>query len=73
MKEVFGRRLQSERVLAGKSRKEVADYLGVSLTTISYWETGVNYPTTEILMKLADLYQVSIDYLLGRTEEKKLN
>jgi transcriptional regulator with XRE-family HTH domain len=73
MKEVFGRRLQSERVLAGKSRKEIADYLGVSLTTISYYETGVNYPAVEILLKLADLYDVSIDYLLGRTEEKKIN
>ncbi|TCL75301.1 helix-turn-helix protein [Hydrogenispora ethanolica] len=53
MKDVFGRRLQSERVLAGKSRKDIAEYLGVSLASISYYETGVNYPTVESLLKLA--------------------
>ena len=72
MKDVFGRRLQSERVLAGKSRKDIAKYLGVSLASISYYETGVNYPTVESLLKLADLFEVSVDYLLGRTEERKI-
>ena len=72
MKDVFGRRLQSERVLAGKSRKDIAGYLGVSLASISYYETGVNYPTVESLLKLADLFEVSVDYLLGRTDKRKI-
>lgn len=50
------------------TQKYVADYLHVKQNTYSQYELGVlNYPV-EVLMKLADLYGVSVDYLLGRTE-----
>ena len=55
----------------GYTQKQVGEYLGISQNTYSQYEIGVlNYPV-DVLIKLADLYDVSVDYLLGRTGEKK--
>ena len=52
------------------TQKEVAEYLNVKQNTYSQYEVGVlNYPV-DVLCKLADLYRVSVDYLLGRTTVK---
>ena len=48
-------------------QKEIAAYLNVSQNTYSQYETGVISLTAEILIKLANYYDVSIDYLLDRT------
>ena len=48
-------------------QKEVAKYLNVSQNTYSQYETGVISLTAEVLIKLANYYKVSIDYLLDRT------
>ena len=48
-------------------QKEIAAYLNVSQNTYSQYETGVISLTAEILIKLADYYNVSVDYLLDRT------
>lgn len=48
-------------------QKELAAYLNVSVATISNYEKGVHEPNMETLCKLADFYNVSTDYLLGRT------
>ena len=45
-------------------QKEIASYLNVSQNTYSQYETGVISLTAEILIKLSDFYNVSIDYLL---------
>ena len=48
----------------------VADAIGVSLTTYSKYELGkINIPV-EVLIKLSDFYDVSIDYLVGRSKTK---
>ncbi len=49
-------------------QKEVAKYLNVSQNTYSQYETGVISLTAEVLIKLADFYDVSIDYLLDQTD-----
>lgn len=49
-------------------QKEVAEILNVSQNTYSQYETGVISLTAEVLIKLADYYNVSIDYLLDRTD-----
>ena len=55
----------------GYTQRQIAEYLHVKQNTYSQYEIGVlNYPI-DVLMKLADLYQVSVDYLLGRTDETK--
>lgn len=47
--------------------------LGMSQTGYSKYETGKNDVPTDILIKLADFYDVSVDYLLGRTKNPKMN
>ena len=54
-----------------KLQVELAAYLDVKQTTYSKYELGkINIPV-EVLIKLADFYDVSIDYLVGRSKEKK--
>jgi len=48
-------------------QKDIAEYLNVSQNTYSQYETGTISLTAEILIKLSDFYNVSIDYLLDRT------
>ena len=47
-------------------QKDIAKYLNVSQNTYSQYETGVIELTASTLIKLADFYGVSVDYLLGR-------
>lgn len=54
-----------------KSQKELADALFVNQTAVSQWERGVTTPSSQTLQRLSELYHVSIDYLLGRTEQKE--
>ena len=58
------------RVDHGYTQKKVADYLNIKQNTYSQYEIGVlNYPV-DVVVKLADMYGVSVDYLLGRTTIK---
>ncbi len=55
-----------------KKQIELAKYLNVKQTTYSKYELGkINIPI-EIIIKLADYYDVSVDYLLGRTRKKNI-
>lgn len=54
-------------------QRTLAKYLGVSQNTYSQYENGVISISPEMLIKLADYFDVSIDYLLGRTKNKELN
>lgn len=53
------------------SQKEVAKYLQCSQVCYSYYEIGRRDIPTDILIKLADYYDTSIDYLLNRTDIRK--
>lgn len=53
------------------NQTQVAKILGMSQTGYSKYETGENDIPTGILIKLADFYNTSIDYLLGQTNEKR--
>ncbi|MDT3417199.1 transcriptional regulator with XRE-family HTH domain [Brevibacillus aydinogluensis] len=68
---MFGQRLRLLRKMKKMTQQELADYLQVAKTTISSYEKGVNEPSHETLMKLADLFEVSTDFLLGRTDIKE--
>lgn len=50
-------------------QRELAAILGVAQNTYSQYENGIIEWTAPLLVKLADFYDVSVDYLLGRTEE----
>lgn len=62
------RRLKNLRVDTGKTQKEIADILGVDRTTYVKYENGNSEPNFEMLRKLSDLFDVSIDYLLEQKE-----
>ena len=53
-------------------QREIAKYLNVSQNTYSQYETGVISLTAEVLIKLADYYKVSVDYLLDRTNNPNM-
>lgn len=50
------------------SQKQLAEQLMMSQTGYSKYETGENDVPTHVLLRLADLYGTSVDYLLGRTD-----
>ncbi len=53
-------------------QKELAKYLNVSQNTYSQYETGTISLTAEVLIKLSDYYNVSVDYLLDRTDNPNI-
>ncbi len=53
------------------TQTQIAEMLGCSQTTYSRYETGNSNVPIDILKKLANLYNVSIDYIIGLTNEKK--
>lgn len=63
-------RIRDLRHDADKSQCELAKYLNVHQTTYSNYELGKLDIPTAILIKLADYYNTSIDYLLGRTHDR---
>ena len=56
------KQLRKEREL---SQKEVANILGITISAYSNYEQGIREPSYDILIKIAKLYDVSTDYLLG--------
>lgn len=66
----LGDRLAELRKDYGYTQDYIADLLNVTRSSVSAYETGVNEPSIESLVKLANLYNVSLDYLCCRTKEK---
>lgn len=61
----FGNTLKKLRTQAGLTQKQLADKMGVTKAVISYYELQERYPSPEVLIKLASIFHVSTDYLLG--------
>ncbi len=64
----FAERLRESRTEKGLSRKELAERLGILQRNISYWELGQRECDFDTLIKLSDVLDVSIDFLLGKTD-----
>ena len=62
---MFDNRLIKLREEMKKTKKEVADALGMPYNTYSNYESNLREPNSAVLIKIADFYNVSIDYLLG--------
>ena len=67
----MNKRIRDLREDADLNQAKVAQYLGMSQTGYSKYETGENDIPTAILIKLARFYNTSIDYLLGETDIKE--
>ncbi|MBQ7373650.1 MAG: helix-turn-helix transcriptional regulator [Clostridia bacterium] len=68
MKNKFAERLYELRTEKNLSRAELANKLCVSTRLISYWENGKRECDFDMLIELADLFSVSVDFLLGRSD-----
>lgn len=67
MNKEFGRIITNLRKNKGLSQKDAANELGISQALLSHYEKGIRECGLSFLVKTADLYDVSVDYLLGRT------
>lgn len=71
----IGTILKKEREKRGLTQQQLADQIKMSRAAYAQYELGVNTPTLDNLMRIADLYGTSIDYLAGRyannTNEQK--
>lgn len=69
--------LKKFRVLKGLTQEDVAQYLGVTPQSVSKWERGESYPDITLLPALANIFETSIDLLVGmdtiRAEETRYN
>ena len=70
---MLGSRLYEMRCARGWSQVEVAKRLRVAKQTVSNWENENIQPSVEMLVKIARLFQVSADYLLGMSDAAMLN
>ena len=67
----IGSKIKNARIQANFTQEQVAEALSVSRQTISNWETGKTYPDIVSVVKMSDLYNISLDRLLK--EEKSMS
>lgn len=67
-KNKFAKNIKELREQKNISQKELASELKVSQRVISYWEHGDSEPDLEALCRVADYFDVTIDYLVGRSD-----
>ena len=73
MREILAERLKQCRKEKGFTQREVAIYCDITEKTYQNYELMTREPKVEILLNIADVFEVSLDYLLGRTEKKQVN
>ncbi len=66
-------RLKQLRMDKRLRQEQVARLVGVSKGAISAYETDIRQPSYDVLIRLTNLYRVSTDYLLGRTDDRSLD
>lgn len=68
---MIGQRIRDLRKQKRMSQTELAKSAGVSQTTVTAWETGKAEPSSSAVAKLADIFNVTTDYLLGRPNKQE--
>lgn len=68
----FGERIRLLRDKKGYTQKYIASKIGVKNNTLHGYENGLREPPFEILVQLAEIYEVTVDYLLGRSSDPRL-
>ena len=67
---IFGERLKGLRKERNITQDELGTIIGLSGRAIGYYETGERFPPEDILNKIADYFDVTMDYLLGRPDRR---
>ncbi len=70
-KKVIGERIKDIRKSKGIKQKELCERIGVMITTFSGYENGKHDVPAEIIVRICDLFDISADYILGRTKNPK--
>ena len=66
-------RIQDLRTDADLSQKQLSEILHISQRSYSHYETGSRNIPVEMLIRLANYYDISVGYLVGRTDKKEMN
>ena len=61
--------IEQNNINASKLSKEI----GISSGLISQWKKGLQKPSLDVVVKIADYFNISVDYLLGRTDKPEIN
>ena len=69
----FSQRLKHLRRDKHLTQAQVAERIGVTASMVSSYETDIRLPSYEVMLRIADLFGVSVDYLLGRQEKRLLD
>lgn len=70
---MLGKNIRELRIALGWSQVDLAKKLNITKQTISNWENDNIQPSIEMLVRLADLFSVTTDYLLGRETDDRIN
>jgi transcriptional regulator with XRE-family HTH domain len=66
---MLSQRIKEERLRIGLSQEELGKKLSVSQQAVNKWENSKSNPDSEMIRKMADLFDCTIDYLVGRTDD----
>lgn len=69
----FGDKLRALRTEAGMTQTDLAKRLNITKSVVSYYELKERTPSPDVLIKLADIFHVSTDYLLGINHKKMID
>ena len=69
----FGARLKELRIQAGLTQKQLGELIGVTKSVVSFYELRERTPSPEVLIKMASVFHVSSDYLLGIEKGKSID
>lgn len=69
----MGEKLKSLRIEKKLTQKQIAERVGLAISAISSYESGTRYPSYDVLIKLAQIFHVSTDYLLGMTDKRNID
>ncbi|MFR7529640.1 MAG: helix-turn-helix domain-containing protein [Anaerostipes hadrus] len=67
---MFGKRIRKLRLEQNLKQKDLAAKLGISTSNVGMYERELRQPDAEILKKIADFFNVSIDYILGNSDKR---
>lgn len=75
--DIFTGELKKESYLKKLTQEDVAEYLGITVQSVSKWERGESYPDITFLPALANIFETSVDLLIGmdtiRAKETRFN
>lgn len=69
----MGDKLKALRIEKKLTQKQVANRIGLAISAVSSYESGSRYPSYDVLVKLARIFHVSTDYLLGISETRNID